>query len=464
MKKMISAITAITLMLLFAACSASFSESNSISADASHLSLPENITKPENTSILEQTGESENDSPKEDNKMNITIGDKTFTATLADNSSAAALKELLSNSPMTIDMRGYGNFEKVGSIGTELPRNDEQMTTSAGDIILYQGNSLVIYYDENLWNFTRIGRIDNVTQSELKEALGEGNVTVTFSLESDSVSKASELLTMDNFKMPNGKTVYYYVPQAVKNAPDNKVPLMLFMCGTTCDPVDNCVDSGWLKQAEKEKFIVISPDYNNYATYSETDFLISTVEYMLENYPVDRTRIYSTGFSNGGAASVALTRDYPQYFAAISAMGWMVDLDNKDGVFGKYDMPFQVVQGDGEFTEKTSTGAMRVMNDEVNAIRSLMLYNEMISEDIEVDYDKTPYWGYAPDETRIVSLCDLEWNVCEYYKDGFTSPFAELITVNDSKHQPRDGEAEIAWEFFKHFSRDENGEIVCSVV
>ena len=55
-----------------------------------------------------------------------------------------------------------------------------------------------------------------------------------------------------------------------------------------------------------------------------------------------------TGFSNGGAASVALTRDHPEYFAAISAMGWIVDLDNKDHVFGSYDMPFQVVQGSGD--------------------------------------------------------------------------------------------------------------------
>ena len=78
--------------------------------------------------------------------------------------------------------RDYGNMEKVGSIGTGLPRNDEQITTGAGDIILYQGNSLVIYYDTNSWNFTRIGKIDGVTKEELLEAFGAGNVTVTFSL------------------------------------------------------------------------------------------------------------------------------------------------------------------------------------------------------------------------------------------------------------------------------------------
>lgn len=119
----------------------------------------------------------------EGNTMKITAGDTTFTAALADNSSAEALKELLAEGPLTIDMSDYGNMEKVGPIGTSLPRNDEQIETGAGDIILYQGNSLVIYYDTNSWNFTRIGKIDGVTREELLDAFGNGGVTVTFSLE-----------------------------------------------------------------------------------------------------------------------------------------------------------------------------------------------------------------------------------------------------------------------------------------
>lgn len=119
----------------------------------------------------------------EDNAMKITAGDTTFTAVLADNSSAEALKELLAEGPLTIDMSDYASMEKVGPIGTDLPRNDEQITTGAGDIILYQGNSLVIYYNTNSWNFTRIGKIEGVTGEELLEALGSGDVTVTFSLE-----------------------------------------------------------------------------------------------------------------------------------------------------------------------------------------------------------------------------------------------------------------------------------------
>lgn len=120
---------------------------------------------------------------KEDtDKMNIEVNGHVLTATLENNSSAKALAEMIKSEPLTINMSDYADFEKVGSLGTSLPRNDEQITTEAGDLILYQGNSFVIYYDVNSWNFTRLGRIDNITQTELKEILGDGDVTVTLSV------------------------------------------------------------------------------------------------------------------------------------------------------------------------------------------------------------------------------------------------------------------------------------------
>jgi hypothetical protein len=118
----------------------------------------------------------------ETNRMNIKIGDKVLTATLVENSSVDALKAALSAGPITINMRDYGSMEKVGPLGMDLPRNDEQITTEAGDIILYQGSALVIYYAPNSWNFTRLGKVNNVTAEELKDILGEGNVTVTLTL------------------------------------------------------------------------------------------------------------------------------------------------------------------------------------------------------------------------------------------------------------------------------------------
>ncbi len=117
-------------------------------------------------------------------KIDITSdsGNHTLTAQLEENSSAKAFYELLKKGPVTIDMHDYGSFEKVGSLGTSLPRNDKQITTSAGDIILYQGNQITIYYDVNSWNFTRLGKIEGISQEELKRILGKGNVTAVFSV------------------------------------------------------------------------------------------------------------------------------------------------------------------------------------------------------------------------------------------------------------------------------------------
>ena len=109
-------------------------------------------------------------------------GSHTLAATLADNSSAMAFYELLEKGPVTIKMTDYGNFEKVGPLGTTLPRNDTQITTTAGDIILYQGNQITIYYDTNSWNFTRLGKVDGVTQAKLKKILGKGDVTAIFEI------------------------------------------------------------------------------------------------------------------------------------------------------------------------------------------------------------------------------------------------------------------------------------------
>ncbi len=118
---------------------------------------------------------------KSDNKLKISVNGKELTATLEDNSSAKALAKLLKKGALTIEMSDYGSFEKVGDLPQSLPRNDETITTVPGDIILYQGSRITIYYDENTWNFTKLGSIDNITQEELKAILGGGDVTVTLS-------------------------------------------------------------------------------------------------------------------------------------------------------------------------------------------------------------------------------------------------------------------------------------------
>ena len=113
----------------------------------------------------------------------IEANGEKFYATLEDNSSAKALIEKLSSKSITVDMNDYGNYEKVGTLPFELPRNDRQITTEPGDVILYEGNQITLYYDENTWNFTKLAKIGNVTKEKLFSALGDGDVSVKFYLE-----------------------------------------------------------------------------------------------------------------------------------------------------------------------------------------------------------------------------------------------------------------------------------------
>lgn len=129
-----------------------------------------------------EIGEPITDTDENTNRITLTVNNKVLTATLADNSSADALMELLKKGPLTISMQDYSNMEKVGDIGTSLPTNNEQITTESGDLILYMGRMLVIYYALNSWDFTRLGKINDVSADELKAILGDEGVTVTISI------------------------------------------------------------------------------------------------------------------------------------------------------------------------------------------------------------------------------------------------------------------------------------------
>ncbi len=133
------------------------------------------------TETAESQATESTESDQEGAALKITVGDQELLATFADNSSAEEFRELLSQGPLTIEMEDYGGFEKVGPLGTTLTRNDTRITTEPGDVILYQGNQITIYYGTNSWRFTRLARIDD--PSGLQEVLGEGTVSVTFSLE-----------------------------------------------------------------------------------------------------------------------------------------------------------------------------------------------------------------------------------------------------------------------------------------
>ncbi|MBD5533768.1 MAG: hypothetical protein HDQ98_16515 [Lachnospiraceae bacterium] len=110
------------------------------------------------------------------------INDEAVTVAWEENESVAALKEILLEQSLSIQMSMYGGFEQVGSLGTSLPRNDKQTTTQAGDIVLYSGNQMVVFYGSNSWAYTRLGRIADKSDMELEELLDNGDVTITLEL------------------------------------------------------------------------------------------------------------------------------------------------------------------------------------------------------------------------------------------------------------------------------------------
>ena len=137
----------------------------------------------ENIEITEEIEEMEANAIRPTASLVMEVNGRIYYPDLADNSSAEAFFEKLEEGRLVVDLHDYGNFEKVGPLPWDLPRNDEKITTVPGDIILYQGNQITVYYDENTWEFTRLARIYDVTKEELLDVLGEDDVTVSFWLE-----------------------------------------------------------------------------------------------------------------------------------------------------------------------------------------------------------------------------------------------------------------------------------------
>ena len=163
----------IVILLLFAACS-------------SDAASPVKPTQPETQTPKSSASKTPDAVPASSSaqmeapvKLKIHVNDTTFTATLEENSSAKAFAEFLAQGDMTLDMHDYGSFEKVADLPRSFPRNDKQIDTDAGDIILYQGNSITIYYDKNSWNFTRLARIDNVNKKSWVTVILDGTVSLT---------------------------------------------------------------------------------------------------------------------------------------------------------------------------------------------------------------------------------------------------------------------------------------------
>ena len=181
----ISALLLALMLLLLTGCSSTGpAETGALteSGSAEETTLP-TVTEPASKNEASEPYSTKSSLPEGTDRMFYAhVNGKVLKILAAENSSADAFLDLLKSGDVPVEMHDYGSFGKVGPLGTTLPRNDEQIITEPGDVILYQGDQITIYYDVNSWSFTHLGKVQDLSQAELKDILGSGNVTVTFSL------------------------------------------------------------------------------------------------------------------------------------------------------------------------------------------------------------------------------------------------------------------------------------------
>lgn len=146
------------------------------------MSAQENTEQIQNEQMIPSEPVDENSLETEEMNIWMKVDDEAVAVEWEKNDSVRALMELLREQPISIQMSMYGGFEQVGSLGTSLQRSDEQTTTQAGDIVLYSGSQIVVFYGSNSWAYTRLGRITDKSTEELAGLLGNGDVTITLEL------------------------------------------------------------------------------------------------------------------------------------------------------------------------------------------------------------------------------------------------------------------------------------------
>ena len=171
------------LLLLLGGCAEKESHSSQETVmSETETSSTDNPAATEQPAPTEEASVPAETSPTEELTMMLKIDDTEIALRWEDNESVEALKDLIREAPLTINMSMYGGFEQVGSLGTSLPRNDVQTTTEAGDIVLYSGNQIVVFYGSNSWAYTRLGHVE-LSAPEMSDLLSHGDVTITLYFE-----------------------------------------------------------------------------------------------------------------------------------------------------------------------------------------------------------------------------------------------------------------------------------------
>ena len=166
----------LVLVVMLAGCGRKTAEiiKDPVTEDQSVLTETADNKKPEESADLTQEADTE------DMELVMTIDGIEVSVAWENNESVDAIRKLAASGGLEINMSMYGGFEQVGSIGQSIPRNDTQTAAKAGDIVLYSGNQIVVFYGSNSWAYTRLGRITDKTEQELAEMLGNRNVVLRF--------------------------------------------------------------------------------------------------------------------------------------------------------------------------------------------------------------------------------------------------------------------------------------------
>ena len=176
---------ALCLALLLAGCgNAPVQESGAAGTPAAEVTPAAAATAAPEPTPAPAGEREENETPEEEEKemLQMKIGDTAVAVEWEENESVEALAALCREAPLSIELSMYGGFEQVGPIGASLPRSDVQTTTAAGDIVLYAGDQIVVFYGSNSWAYTRLGHITDKNAAEMAELLGQGDVRLSLSI------------------------------------------------------------------------------------------------------------------------------------------------------------------------------------------------------------------------------------------------------------------------------------------
>ena len=169
-EKMILIAFCMTIMFSMRACSGNTINSGDNQNAVTEISTSENVETADDEAIGDST-------------MIMMIDGTKVNVEWEDNQAVERLRDMAEDGDITIQMSMYGGFEQVGSIGQSLPRDDKQTTTRSGDIVLYSGNQMVVFYGSNSWSYTRLGHISDKNEAEMADLLSQGDVKITISAE-----------------------------------------------------------------------------------------------------------------------------------------------------------------------------------------------------------------------------------------------------------------------------------------